>query len=464
MNLLIVVQSHSITDSQKLLGYIKPEKLRYPGVAKSEVSRRCLLSLVDSINYLVEKRSEVDVKLVVIDDHSTDDFIENLKHIISLANCNTELIHLENHGLLESIKACYHYGKDYGKDFVYFAQDDYLYEETCLEEMLDIYFQLKPKNVGKSICVYPYNDPYRYLDKNIVPIRLVQGMKRHWRTSYQVACCFMVDHETLTSEWDLFEDFYNHVINEKIEDDTINKLFQQRNYVLLTPVPSLALHIQYETEKDPYIDWTLLWNKYDSTIINVPEKVVLNIGSGGTKLNFDCFNDYTEITYDADKSVNPDIVGDINNLTVFKNNSIDVVFASHILEHIYTHEVPDVVKNIYRIIKENGLAFLIVPNLKHLAKNLAEGKLDEVLYQSEAGPICALDMLYGASYELKNGKFFMAHKTGFTKELVFKLLDFLNIQGYVLEVESNLFIVLSKKSIENLCVNPEIIMKEFYAS
>lgn len=462
MNLLIVLQSHSVTDNQKILGYIQKDKLRYTGTEKIEVSRRCIWSLVDSINYLLRKRAEINVNLVVIDDHSTPDFVSDLKDILSLAQCNTELIHLQSNGILESLKACYLYGKNNGKDFVYFAQDDYLYEETCLEEMLDIYFQIKPKNVAKSICVYPYNDPYRYLDENIVPVRIVQGMNRHWRTSYQVACCFMVDYETLINEWDLFESFYNHPVNEKMEDDTINKLFQQRDYILMTPIPSLALHVQYETEKDPYIDWKTLWNKYSSKIIKLPEDVVLNIGSGNTKLNFNCFKQYKEITYDADVNVNPDIVGNILNLKNFKSETIDVIFASHILEHVYTHEVVDILKNTFRILKSNGLAFFIVPNLKHLADKFQSGNLDEPIYNTSLGPICALDILYGHTAQLAQDKVYMSHKTGFTKEIAARLFAELNITAHILEAESNLFIIVAKTSLDKLCVDPNLIIKEFY--
>ena len=45
---------------------------------------------------------------------------------------------------------------------------------------------------------------------------------------------------------------------------------------------------------------------------------------------------------------------------------------------------------------------------------LASGKLVETLYVSNAGPISALDILYGHRDLIANGNHFMAHKSGFT--------------------------------------------------
>jgi hypothetical protein len=43
--------------------------------------------------------------------------------------------------------------------------------------------------------------------------------------------------------------------------------------------------------------------------------------------------------------------------------------------------------------------------------------IDDVLYQSPAGPIMVLDVLYGYSVEIEqSGQDFYAHKTGFTRK------------------------------------------------
>lgn len=460
MHLLIVLQSHTIHDNQKLLGIIEETTQRYPGVSKLEISKRCVKSLINTANYALKQRNDIQIFLKVFDDHSNEEFLVSLNKYLEKANFLYEIESLEDRGILNSIQECYDYAKYTGQDLVYFAQDDYLYEETCIHEMILQYEEMKNKNVGKSVCVYPFNDPYRYYDHNIVPVRIVQGKYRHWRQSYQTACCFMVEHEQILKEWDLFESFYNHPVDTKMEDDTINLLFQQREHILITPIPSLALHLQYDTEKDPYIDWTILWNKFADKEIKLPEKVLLNVGSGKNKLNFACFNEFTEITVDADTYLNPDIVANILELDVFDSESVDVFWLSHTLEHIYRSQVPDVLFNINRMLKDNGIAIIIVPNLKFIAEKIVSGNIHEPLYVSDAGPVSALEMIYGLVMNVDEP--FMYHKTGFTEEYASALLSSMNITGFVKAIESNLFILITKKPLDEVCVKIDDVMENFY--
>ena len=91
---------------------------------------------------------------------------------------------------------------------------------------------------------------------------MLLGSKRHWKTGFHTASCFMMSHKTLVENWDLFYEMGTHEVNNLMEDKTINRLFSERNHLLFTPIPSLALHSQSEFEKDPYIDWQALWEKF----------------------------------------------------------------------------------------------------------------------------------------------------------------------------------------------------------
>ena len=48
-------------------------------------------------------------------------------------------------------------------------------------------------------------------------------------------------------------------------------------------------------------------------------------------------------------------------LTRFKNNSFDIITLWHVLEHV--EDLNDIIKNLYRILKPNGVIFIAVPNL-----------------------------------------------------------------------------------------------------
>jgi hypothetical protein len=258
LELLVVLQSHSKSNNQKQI-------TRYMSDDKAEISYRCIKSLVNSLNHLhTVKPNEVKIKLQVLDDHSDEQFLNKLNTILQSCNFNYELQHLATYGIMPSIMACYEYGKKHGKDLVYFAQDDYLYFETCMYEMVDTYFRFSEKS-KLPVCVYPFDDPYRYgIPPDRQPLVTVHlGLNRHWKTAFGTASCFMVDYPTLIKNFDLFEAMGNHAIDSVMEDETINRLFRERGCLLFTPIPSLALHSQADTEKDPYIDWKKLWDQFE---------------------------------------------------------------------------------------------------------------------------------------------------------------------------------------------------------
>ena len=51
------------------------------------------------------------------------------------------------------------------------------------------------------------------------------------------------------------------------------------------------------------------------------------------------------------KKTENNIIGDICDLSQFNDESIEEVYASHILEHVRNSDIGDVLKNIFRILK-----------------------------------------------------------------------------------------------------------------
>ena len=68
--------------------------------------------------------------------------------------------------------------------------------------------------------------------------------------------------KVIKDNWDLFEAMGKHAVTAKMEDETINQLFRTRGYYLFVPIPSLALHMQYDTELDDQIDWRVWWDRF----------------------------------------------------------------------------------------------------------------------------------------------------------------------------------------------------------
>ena len=129
MKLLVVLQTHSKGDNHIYEGYLPPEHKRYTGASKLETSKRCVRSLIETLNNFSKKAFNFDIKLQIFDDHSDESYLNILRKDIDKALFPVNLTHLDSHGISASILSCYEYGKNEGEELVYFAQDDYLYED-----------------------------------------------------------------------------------------------------------------------------------------------------------------------------------------------------------------------------------------------------------------------------------------------------------------------------------------------
>jgi predicted O-linked N-acetylglucosamine transferase (SPINDLY family) len=133
--------------------------------------------------------------------------------------------------------------------------------------------------------------------------------------------------------------------------------------------------------------------------------------------------EWREVRLDINPAVNPDILGSITNLSAVPDQSVDAVYSSHNLEHIYAHEVPIALSEFYRVVKPGGFALITLPDIQEVAQAVAQGNLEETLYVSPAGPISAIDILYGLRTAIADGNEFMAHRTAFTSETLSQKLQ-----------------------------------------
>ncbi len=149
-------------------------------------------------------------------------------------------------------------------------------------------------------------------------------------------------------------------------------------------------------------------------------KTLLHVGCGSAAPQRlpECFRgaEWREIRLDIDPAVKPDIVASLTDMNTVKDASMDAVWSSHNLEHLEDFQVPSALGEIHRVLKPGGFALITLPDLKLIAKLVLDGKVDEVLYKSPAGPITPLDMLFGHQASQARGNHHMAHRTGFTAE------------------------------------------------
>jgi len=131
---------------------------------------------------------------------------------------------------------------------------------------------------------------------------------------------------------------------------------------------------------------------------------------------------WKEVRFDIDQAVNPDILGSIVDMSKIESGSFDAIWCSHNLEHLHTHDIPKALAEFNRVLKPDGFALIATPDLEAIAELIVNGRLEDTAYQSPAGPITALDMLFGLSTSIARGNLFMAHNTGFTADRMGRVL------------------------------------------
>jgi SAM-dependent methyltransferase len=185
----------------------------------------------------------------------------------------------------------------------------------------------------------------------------------------------------------------------------------------------------------------------------IPMKKFLHVGCGKAKMEHTTigFNDGTwqEIRFDIDPNCSPDIVGTITNMENVSSGSVDAIFSSHNLEHVYPHEVGPALREFLRVLSDDGFIILTCPDLQSVCSAVANNKLLEPLYQSPAGPIAAIDILFGHRASVSKGQNFMAHKCGFTYSVLsneFLGNGFASIIGGARPLAFDLWIAAFKKN------------------
>lgn len=262
MKLHIVLRTH---DGKNIHGKTK----RYIDVSKKDLIVGCVSSLINSAN-----RVNDSVFITVLDDHSTEDFLFSLKNILSKSNHPWEIINLKESGFNHSALMQFKYCRDSKAELIYSVEDDYLHCPTAVDEMLDAYKKLKIKYELNEVCIFPFDTPQEYFYGSREKFWIAREKNRHWRSSNWTTQTFMTSPKVLRDHWNYFEKLAKEfkVVSKKSikslcednivwEETTIGNVW--KNHVnVFHPIPSVALHVQFQKEKDPYIDHLEWWNKY----------------------------------------------------------------------------------------------------------------------------------------------------------------------------------------------------------
>ena len=121
---------------------------------------------------------------------------------------------------------------------------------------------------------------------------------------------------------------------------------------------------------------------------------------------------FTETRLDINPAVFPDFVADMRCLGDI--GTYDAVLCIHALEHLHARDVPVALNEFRRVLNPGGTAIVFVPDLEGVQAT------DDVLFESPAGPISGLDLIYGFR---KSDNPFLQHKTGFVQSTLRQAIE-----------------------------------------
>lgn len=63
----------------------------------------------------------------------------------------------------------------------------------------------------------------------------------------------------------------------------------------------------------------------------------------------------------------------------FPDQSVDYLYSSHVLEHLLRKDARDLLEEVHRVLKKNGIARICVPDLEHVFSLYQKGEKEEAL-------------------------------------------------------------------------------------
>jgi predicted SAM-dependent methyltransferase len=113
-----------------------------------------------------------------------------------------------------------------------------------------------------------------------------------------------------------------------------------------------------------------------------------------------------------------DFIGDITDLSQFDDESVEEVYASHVLEHVGIAKIRSTFDGIHRVLEKGGKFYISVPNLETLAKVFLQLPEGEEKYK-------IIMMIYGGQIDSHDFHYF-----GYWPSLLFSILTNAKFKKY----------------------------------
>ena len=229
-----------------------------PNINKKDLILTSLNSLKKSIIKFISQ-NQIKVTINLISDSSEKKFNDIIFKLLDDNHIRINFIETKIEGNRGSYLECCDQAEN-SEDLIFFIEDDYIFDENCIEEMIITYSRLSTI-FNNDVFLCPSDYPFYY--DSSYKTSLYIGNKYKWRTVEETLLTFMMSK-------DLYERYKKNIrlVGEK-ENVPFEKPLHEiyKNNPCFSPVNSLSYHISRDHPATTE-DWIKIWNdnftKFDS--------------------------------------------------------------------------------------------------------------------------------------------------------------------------------------------------------
>lgn len=231
-------------------------KDRFFSKSKTEVTKTCFKSLFNSF-----KKYKHRTKFIIVGDRLSPDlqnFFKDYKLPVESYTGGGKT------GLRDNINKTLDIAYTVGTDWVWIQEDDYLFVEDAGEKIFDLIDNKEKitKNTNKDLVIYPadYSDRYtRHKDGN-GKYQLFLGNKNYWREVHNTTFSWCISRDHLNRIKPLFNQMFDEIRFKTFDTFLSDKIWTQEALVV-SPLPSLSVHLDSHIRLPPCIDWENIWKQ-----------------------------------------------------------------------------------------------------------------------------------------------------------------------------------------------------------
>lgn len=184
---------------------------------------------------------------------------------------------------------------------------------------------------------------------------------------------------------DKFLDAINHADVWTEDLFFCKKVIEETEFNIYCDASIICQHFDVYSGKS----WSIPANSLPARrVVTEKPKQAIDIGCGPIR-RYDEFPEYDLLRVDIDERWDPDYRCDVRVLP-FGEESFDLVFSSHVLEHFTRAEVDSIITEWLRVLKKGGEFRIVIPTIEWAAEQILKGEVTNdvlnVLYGAQSSP------------------------------------------------------------------------------